>query len=63
MNGASSEVAELDDFPVIAERRQVSETIATLIDRYSKLNEEMARRATLRRVRRRFPACPSRSRG
>jgi hypothetical protein len=48
MHDAFSEVAELDDFQVIAERRQVSETIATLIDRYRKLNEEMARRATLR---------------
>ena len=42
------EVAELDDFQVIAERHQVSETIAALIDRHGKLNEEMTRRATLR---------------
>jgi hypothetical protein len=48
MHDASNEIAELDDFQVIAERRQVSETIATLIDRYRKLNEEMTRRVTLR---------------
>ena len=48
MDEAFSEVAELDDFQVIAERRRVSETIAALIDRYHKLNEEMTRRTTLR---------------
>lgn len=48
MDDTSSEVAKLDDFQVIAQRRQVSETIATLIDRYTKLNEEMTRRPTLR---------------
>jgi hypothetical protein len=44
----SADFAQLDDFQVIAERRRVTETIATLIDRYRKLNEEMTRRATLR---------------
>jgi hypothetical protein len=44
----SVDVTQLDDFQVIAERRQVSETIGTLIDRYSKLNDEMTRRPTLR---------------
>jgi hypothetical protein len=44
----SADVTQLDDFQVIAERRQVSETITTLIDRYWRLNEEMARRVTLR---------------
>jgi hypothetical protein len=48
MDDAFSEVAELDDFQVIAERHQVSKTIAALIDRYGKLNEEMTRRVTLR---------------
>jgi hypothetical protein len=47
MDDAFSEVAMLDDFQVIAERRQVSEKIAALIDRYHKLNQEMTRRATL----------------
>jgi hypothetical protein len=48
MDDASSEIAELDDFQVIAERRRVTETIAALTDRYRRLNQEMHRRETLR---------------
>jgi hypothetical protein len=48
MDDASSEIAELDDFQVIAQRRQVSETLAALTDRFRKLNQEMNRRETLR---------------
>jgi hypothetical protein len=48
MDDASGEIAELDDFQVIAERRRVTETIAALTDRYRKLNQEMYRRETLR---------------
>jgi hypothetical protein len=48
MDDASSEFAELDDFQVIAERRQAAETIAALTDRYRKLSQEMNRRETLR---------------
>jgi hypothetical protein len=44
----NADFTQLDDFQVIAERRRVTETIATLADRYRKLNEEMTRRATLR---------------
>jgi hypothetical protein len=47
MDEAFSEVAELDDFQVIAERVRVMDTIAALTDRYQKLNDEMTRRATL----------------
>jgi hypothetical protein len=48
MDDASSEIAELDDFQVIFQRRQVAETLAALTDRYRKLNQEMNRRETLR---------------
>jgi hypothetical protein len=48
MGDASSAIAELDDFQVIAERRRVAETIAALTDRYRELNREMYRRETLR---------------
>jgi len=48
MDDALREVAELDDFQVIAERRQISETLATLADRYRQLSQEMTRRVTLR---------------
>jgi hypothetical protein len=48
MDDASADVKQLDDFQVIAERIRVSDAIATLIDRYRKLNEEMRRRVTLR---------------
>lgn len=40
--------AQLDDFQVIDERRRVMETLAALTDRYRGLNQEMARRVTLR---------------
>jgi hypothetical protein len=43
----SVDLTQLDDFQVIAERIRVTETIAAQIDRYRKLNEEMARRTTL----------------
>jgi hypothetical protein len=48
MDHASDDVKQLDDFQVIAERIRVSDTIATLIDRYRRLNEEMGIRVTLR---------------
>ncbi len=41
-------VSYLDDFRVIAERRQVMDAIAALTDRYRQLSREMARRETLR---------------
>jgi hypothetical protein len=44
----SADVAQLDDFQVIAERIRVMDTLAALTDRYRRLNQEMARRMTLR---------------
>ena len=44
----SVDVAQLDDFQVIAERRRVMDAIAALTDRYRRLNHEMGRRVTLR---------------
>lgn len=41
-------VSQLDDFQVIAEWREVSETLAALVDRYRELNKEMGNRVTLR---------------
>jgi hypothetical protein len=41
-------VSQLDDFEVVAERLRLSETIAALTARYKELNQEMARRETLR---------------
>jgi hypothetical protein len=41
-------VSQLDDFEVIAERARVMRMLATLTDRYRRLNQEMARRETLR---------------
>jgi hypothetical protein len=43
----SSDVAEMDDFEVIAERRRVMATLAALTDRYRQLNHEISRRETL----------------
>jgi hypothetical protein len=48
MDEASSEVAELDDFQVIAERMRVANALAVLADRYRMINQEMNRRETLR---------------
>jgi hypothetical protein len=42
------EVAEMDDFEVIAERRRVMTALAALTDRYRELNNEISRRETLR---------------
>jgi hypothetical protein len=42
------DVAEMDDFEVIAERRRVMATLAVLTDRYRELNQEISRRETLR---------------
>lgn len=42
------DVSRLDDFQVLDERRRVTETITALTDRYVQLNQEMARRETLR---------------
>jgi hypothetical protein len=44
----SVDIGQLDDFQVIDERRRVMETLAALTDRYRRLNQEMARRLTLR---------------
>jgi hypothetical protein len=48
MDDTCDDIAQLDDFQVLAERSRVIETIAALTDRYRTLNEEMKRRATLR---------------
>jgi hypothetical protein len=48
MDDASSEVAELDDFQVIAERLRVTNALKALTDRYRMINQEMNRRETLR---------------
>ena len=48
MDDAGDDPRQLDDFQVIAERARVTQAIAALTDRYRKLNEEMARRTTLR---------------
>ena len=48
MVDAFSEVTELDDFQVIAERRRLWKAIAALTDRYQRINQEMSRRETLR---------------
>jgi len=48
MDDVFREIAELDDFQVIAERRRVAGMIAALTDRYRTLNQEMERRETLR---------------
>jgi uncharacterized protein YerC len=48
MDDAFSELAALDDFQVIAERRRVAEILAALTDTYRKINQEMTRRETLR---------------
>jgi hypothetical protein len=48
MDDAFSEVTDLDDFQVIAERRRIMEAIAALTDRYRRINQEMGQRETLR---------------
>lgn len=48
MDDARSEVTELDDFQVIAERLRVTNALAVLTDRYRMINQEMNRRETLR---------------
>ncbi|HWG61113.1 MAG TPA: hypothetical protein VG253_05310 [Streptosporangiaceae bacterium] len=48
MDDAGDDLRQLDDFQVIAERARITEAIAALTDRYRELNEEMARRTTLR---------------
>ena len=48
MDDSSSEVAELDDFQVIAERLRVTNALTVLTDRYRMINQEMNRRETLR---------------
>jgi hypothetical protein len=42
------EVAEMDDFEVIEERRRVMASLAVLTDRYKELNREIGKRETLR---------------
>jgi hypothetical protein len=44
----ADEVSRMDDFQVIAERLKVMSALASLTDRYKRLNEEMTRRETLR---------------
>jgi hypothetical protein len=41
------DVREMDDFQVIAERRQVMASLAALTDQYRALNQEIQRRETL----------------
>jgi hypothetical protein len=48
MDEAVTELAELDDFEVLAERARVAGMLAALTDRYRQLNHEMNRRETLR---------------
>jgi hypothetical protein len=48
MDEAVTELAELDDFEVMAERARVADLLAALTDRYRQLNHEMNRRETLR---------------
>jgi hypothetical protein len=48
MDDAPSEITQLDDFQVIAERRDVAQALAALTNRYRQLNQEMNRRETLR---------------
>jgi hypothetical protein len=42
------EVSRMDDFEVIKERQDVMAALASLTERYRRLNYEMARRGTLR---------------
>lgn len=44
----SSDVTDLDDFEVIAERRRVMTTLARLTDRYRELNRELEKRESLK---------------
>jgi hypothetical protein len=44
----ADEVSRMDDFEVIAERFRVMTTLASLTDRYKRLNDEMTKRTTLR---------------
>lgn len=44
----ADEVSRMDDFEVISERQDVMAALASLTDRYRRLNHEMARRETLR---------------
>ncbi len=48
MDDAITELTELDDFEVIAERARVAGMLAALTDWYRQLNREMNRRETLR---------------
>ncbi|HEX3957078.1 MAG TPA: hypothetical protein VHZ03_10650 [Trebonia sp.] len=44
----ADEVSRMDDFEVIKERQEVMSALASLTERYRRLNYEMARRETLR---------------
>jgi hypothetical protein len=44
----ADEVSRMDDFEVIKERQDVMAALASLTERYRRLNYEMARRETLR---------------
>lgn len=46
--GEADEVSRMDDFEVMRERQNVMTALASLIERYRRLNHEMARRETLR---------------
>jgi hypothetical protein len=44
----ANEVRRMDDFEVVKERQNVIAALASLTDRYKRLNAEMNRRDTLR---------------
>jgi hypothetical protein len=48
MDETLMQFANLDDFEVLARRQRVMESIAALTLTYKQLNQEMARRKTLR---------------
>ena len=48
MDDAMTQLAELDDFEVIAERARLAGLLAALTDQYRQLTHEMNRRETLR---------------
>ena len=44
----ADDVSRMDDFEVVKERTNVMTALASLTDRYKRLNAEMTRRETLR---------------
>jgi hypothetical protein len=47
-HGQPSDVSQMDDFEVIAERRHLMTALAALTDRYRALNREISTRETLK---------------